>query len=136
MSNFILEPGAIVVGTVSLQAQLPDGKAFTSTVHICSGDTVEVLNARLADISLVIDRQRALGEIPALEAQLLQYEKHLKEATDFLNAKREAQNDGVRLTGQERAAVESMGATVAKIQGEMEDGRLVLLTAKKRAGLL
>lgn len=125
-----------VLGNFQLSAQLPDGKSFNVSGYLFSGESVESLNARLDLLHGVVDRQRALAEIPELEKKMDAAVKRLVEYKGFCAMLVEKQQKSPKtLSGQEKQQLEAMDVNVKKLTEDIEEGKRTIAETRAKVGL-
>lgn len=132
-----LAPERIAIGNFNLSAQLAgsSGKSMTVAGYIYSDDDEAALNARLDLYQNVIERQRIRSEIPELEAKREQMLKGMEQARDILTDLEKRQQNGERLSSQERMNIQNMSVNIAKVKDEIDKGEIAIREAKLKAGV-
>jgi chromosome segregation ATPase len=119
-----------VMGNFSLSAQLPNGKTFSVSGYIIDGESFESLNERVDILHDVVDRQRTRAEIPELEAKRDQMIKQLDQMREHMMGLEAKQNDGRKLTSQEKLSLTNISASLSKVQEEIDKGSAAIAAAK------
>lgn len=125
-----------IMGNFQLSAQLPDGKSFSVSGYLFSGESVESLNARLDLLAGVTERQRVIAEIPELEKKLVAANDRLAEYLGFCNELRAKQERSPKqLSGQEKQQLDVMDVNVRKLREDIEKGVQTIAENKAKVGM-
>ena len=115
-----------VAGSYTFAAQLPNGKTCTIQGYILAIDDFESLNKRMDMAAAVVERQRRIAEIPALEAKVQALEdqrRNIIVTADKLAGQK-------KVNGQESKFLDHHGADLRENEEQVARGRLALLEAK------
>ena len=124
-----------VTGNFQLNAQMPNGKAFSISGYIYDGESKESLDNRVDILHDVLDRQRLRAEIPELEAKRNQMIAQLSQMKDHMLAQDNKVRAGGKLTGQDKAQLEQLRVSLAKVQEDIDKGADAIRTAKAITGI-
>lgn len=132
----VVPPERIAVGNFALQAQLAgsSGQSMNVAGYIYSDDDERTLNARLDLYQAVIGRQRSRSEIPELEAKREQMVKGMMQARDILSDLEKRQENGDKLSSQEKLNLQNLSVNIAKVKDEIDKGDEAIREAKLKAG--
>jgi hypothetical protein len=124
-----------LMGSFTLQAQLPQGKSFTVQGYLYAGEAIESINDRVDLLHDVVDRQRTRAEIPEIEAELEKVLKQLegnKVHYALLLAKRDK---GQKLTQQEKQQLDVMDVNNDLFEKNIQKGRERLAEMRAKVGV-
>ena len=134
--NVIDESQVAVTGNFTFTANLPNGKNFSVSGYLYSGESMESINDRVDILHDVVDRQRTRAEIPELEAKRDQIVTAMGQMKDVLASLDVKQNiEGKKLTSQEKLTIENMQRSMVKAQEDVEKGEKAIKDAKLKAGI-
>lgn len=135
MSEQTINPaGLAVTGNFQLNAQMPNGKAFSISGYIYDTESKESLDARVDLLHDVLDRQRLRAEIPELEAKHAQGVLQLTSMRDILLAQDAKIKEGIKLTGAERQQHSQLAVSIARVQEDIDKGTEAIARAKRITG--
>lgn len=126
--------GNAVTGNFQLQAQMPNGKAFSVSGYLFDGESVESVNSRLDLLHGIVDRVRMRAEIPELEAKLDQRIIQLGQLKDAIAAS-ETKSTTTKLSSQEKLNLTNWMTSVSKINEDIDKGRAEIARNKAAVGL-
>lgn len=127
--------GALVTGNFSIQANMPNAKQITVSGYLYEGESVESVNERVNLFHDIVDFQRTRSEIPELEAKRDQMTNALSQMRDVLSDLERKQNEGKKLTSQEKMTLQNMGVSIAKVNEDLQKGAKAIADAKAKVGM-
>jgi hypothetical protein len=121
--------GRAVEGTISLTAQLPNGKSIQMSGYVLTGDTLSDINIKLDVMVAAIERQRLIAEVPELEVKLLQ----LMDARTQMQAILETTSAKSKKTSQDVQHETTARINIKKLDADIERGEQKVAEAKRAA---
>ncbi len=124
---------SLIAGSFNLQTQMPNGRGLTMSGYVYQGESVEQINERLDVFTAVLERQRAIAELPEFQKKVRELEDAIKSAEDGY-AKMEPTAKAGKLRSDQKAAYEAFPTNITHYKMRLHEALNDLVRAQKAAG--
>ena len=115
--------GVLTTGNFTIQAQLgASGKVLTMSGYIYSHNTEKDISAQVSKYMGVIDLQQKEAELPELMAKMEQRVRNLNDLKNAYNSLKEKQDQGKKLTSQEKTTFDGLMNQTKIVQEDIDRG--------------
>jgi len=128
-------PEGIVTGNFNLTATLgASGRTMQMAGYLYYGEDQESIEARVAMMRSIMEKEQTLAEIPELEAKREQMIKGMNQAREVLAELLDKQKTS-SLSSQERMNIKNMQVNIAKVDEEIKKGDAAIQEKKQKVGV-
>ena len=125
-----------ITGNFNLTAQLgASGRTIQFAGYVYDGESLESVQSRVDLFRSIIDREKALSEIPELEAKREQMVKGMEQAREILSDLEARRKNGEQLSSQERQNINNLRVNIKKVSEELDKGAAAIAETRKKAGV-